>query len=96
MSILTDRVIYYLVRASGLAKNQYEFSRLCGRSKSLYSGVATKGRIIKYTTLAILGTKIDAAAERLDSAQLAHLYTMIVNETPRRWRQRRMPKVRLP
>ena len=81
MNILTDSEIYDLVRASGLAKNQYEFSRLCGRSKSWFSGVAARERTIKFTTLAILGTKIDAAAERLDSAQLAHLYTMIVNES---------------
>lgn len=87
MSILTDREIYDLVRASGLAKNQYEFSQLCGRSKSWFSGITTRRREMNCKTLAWFGTKVDAASEHLDSAPLANLYTMIVNETHRRWRQ---------
>ena len=91
MNILTDSEIYDLVRASGLAKNQYEFSKLCGRSKSWFSSITARGRTMKCTTLAILGTKVDAAAGYRDSAQLANPYTLIVIETHRRWRQRMTP-----
>jgi hypothetical protein len=74
MKILTDRTIYQKIRDAGLVASQYEFSRLCGRSKSWFSCLAARDLSMSITALGVLTANIERIAiNEADADQVRQL-----------------------
>ena len=92
MKNLTDKSIFFLVRDAGLARNQYEFSRLCGRNPTWFSCIAARELEMSITALGLLLANISMRAgttsDATRKAMLNDLHAQLAMELSARCRER--------
>ena len=92
MKILTDRSIYQQIREAGVVASQYEFSRLCGRSKTWFSCLAARDLSMSITALGVLTANVErialAEADAERACQLKVFRDHLRQEMDRRCAQR--------
>lgn len=63
MKNFADKSIFRLVQEAGLADNQYEFSKLCGRNPTWFATVAARGIPMSIAALGTLAANVVLSAE---------------------------------
>ena len=84
MKNFADKSIFLLVHEAGLVKNQYEFSKLCGRNPTWFATVAARGIPMSIAALGTLAANVVLSAELEQDAKrkplLHRLHAKLLDE----------------